>query len=214
MWVDSPSADSPEAISPGTTDGIRSAWVDSPSADSPEAISRSLYAGPGMASMIAAVKAWKRVAEEMVSKVLKGLCEVFDVLETHWIGSSNEQVFKATKPFADWLVNVITELEVTHQKALQLCEAYCAARKAVVPPEAIDRNRAVRADLICSNDIGRIASIIALLDGEYDIWEAQDITALTSYDEAVSAALQTLTPWAPPPSITFETGSARQAAVV
>ena len=213
MWVDSPSDDPPEAISSGiTTEEILSAWVDSPSDNSPEAISGSVYAGPGVASMIAAVKAWKCVADEMVSEVLKGLFAVFDVLETHWIGSSNEQVFKATKPFADWLVNVITEFEVTRRAALRLCEAYCAARQAVVPPEEIDNNRGTRAYLVGTNEFGLNAATIAELDDEYEVWKARDIKALATYDEAVSTALRELTPWAPPPRMTPETGSAQQAA--
>ncbi|WP_257720483.1 PPE domain-containing protein [Mycobacterium haemophilum] len=85
--------------------------------------------------------------------------------------------------------------------------AFCRARRTVVHPKRIATNRARKAMLVNSNELGRNTKVIAALDRRYERYWAADGEVMRRYRLILSDALSRLTPWEQPPPIVNKAGS-------
>jgi len=165
----------------------------------PEINSGRMYGGPGPESMIAAVTAWDRLATGLS-------CAAADFRAV-----TSKLAAEATAPYIDWLNCAAKQAEYTATQAKTAVSAHEAALAAMVPPPAIDANRAQRASLAKANCLGQSSPAIADAEAEYEQMWAQDTEAMYAYARA-SADVSTLTPFSSPPPPTDPSGPARQGA--
>lgn len=143
----------------------------------PELNSGRMYSGPGPESMLAAATAWDRLAAGLYDRateyesVTSGLAEA-------WQGPTAAAVFQAVRPYLRWLNRAAGQAEEAAGRARLAAGAHDAARAAMVPPPAIDANRALRVSLASSNQLGQTSAVIADIDAEYERMWAQDADAM------------------------------------
>ncbi|WP_119184927.1 PPE family protein [Mycobacterium decipiens] len=174
-------------------------------ANPPEVNSGNMYAGPGPDSLWAAASAWRSLDTEMTA-VQRMFNRTLLCLMDAWQGPAATQVMEATKPFVRWLAELCEQLSEVEMQIYQIERAYEWARREVVHPTQIYRNRAEKWLLINNNVLGQNNAAIADLDQEYDDFWDEDGEVMRDYRLRVSDALAQLTPWKPPPPIANKTG--------
>lgn len=167
----------------------------------PETNSDNIYADPGPILLVEAANTWKHVGEQMDS-VLISFTDVLRALADQWSSESATRLAEAVGPFRDWWQTLIDTIHQVAKETFHIAQAYCSARDGSVHPLLVAKIR-VQAERLAANDqLGLNAPTIADLEQRYRMYWKQDVKAMRVYDAAVVEALEKMTPWAPPPSIT------------
>jgi len=156
--------------------------------------------------MIEAVTAWERLATQL-STAAADYRAATSKLVAGW--GSPASMTEATTPYIDWLNAAAKNAEYTAAQAEALVSAHETALAAMVPPSAIDANRAQRTSLAKANRLGQSSPAIADIDAQYEQMWAQDTEAMYVYARA-SAEASTVTPFSSPPPVPNPSGPARQ----
>ena len=165
----------------------------------PEINSGRMYAGPGSGSMIEAVTAWERLATQL-STAAADYRAATSKLAAGWGSPASTVMTEATTPYIDWLDAAAKNAEYTAAQAKSAVSAHQTALAAIVPPSAIDTNRAQRTSLAKANRLGQCSPAIADIEAEYDQMWAQDTEAMYAYARACADA-STVTPFSSPPPL-------------
>lgn len=168
----------------------------------PETNSGRMYEGLGSGSMLEAVTAWEELAIR-----LRTATADYRAVTSKLAAGCDEPVSTAITavaiPYIDWLNAAAAQAEQAAAQAKAAANAYETAFAAVVPPAAIDANRATHASLATTNFLGQSGPAIAELEAEYEQMWVQDADAMYAY-AGCSAEASTMTPFASP-SITAAT---------
>ena len=178
----------------------------------PEINSGRMYRGPGSESMIEAAAAWERLATGLRTAAAD-FGTVTSKLAAGWGGPASSVMAESIAPHMDWLNAAAKQAECTAAQAKAAVTAHETALAAMVPPPAIDANRAQRISLAKANCLGQSSAAIADIEAEYEQMWAQDTEAMYAYARA-SAEASTVTPFSSPPSPADPSGPARQSAGV
>ncbi|HEU4360934.1 MAG TPA: PPE family protein [Mycobacterium sp.] len=164
----------------------------------PEINSSRLYSGPGTGSLLAAVAAWRRLADELNAAAV-GCRSVLAGLATGgWLGPSALAMAGATNRYVGWLHSTAGQAEQTAVQAGSAAAAYQSAFSMTVPPPLIAANRARLMALIATNFFGQNSPAIAATEADYEQMWAQDAAAMYGYAAASSDASK-LAPFAEAP---------------
>jgi len=177
----------------------------------PEVNSGLMYAGPGPQSLLAAAAAWADLARELDAAA--GICAAVlsRLTSSDWQGPAAASMAAAASPYASWLQATASHAAHAAGQATAAVNAYESALAATVPPAAVTANRAQLAALIATNVLGHNTAAIAAIEAQYAEMWAQDAAAMYGY-AAHSAAAAALAPLTAPPTVSTDTGLARQAA--
>jgi len=177
----------------------------------PEVNSGLMYAGPGPQSLLAAAAAWADLARELDAAA--GICAgvLSRLTGSDWQGPAAASMAAAASPYASWLQATASHAAHAAGQATAAVNAYESALAATVPPAAVTANRAQLAALIATNVLGHNSAAIAATEAHYAEMWAQDAAAMYGY-AAHSAAATALAPLTAPPTVSTDTGLARQAA--
>jgi PPE-repeat protein len=165
----------------------------------PEINSGRMYEGPGSGSMTEAVTAWERLGIRLCTAAADYRA-VTSKLATEWGGSALTAMSEATAPCIDWLNAAAAQAEHAATQAKAAASAHETAFATMVPPPAIDANRAQRTSLAKANCLGQTSPAIADTEADYERMWAQDADAMYAYAGA-SAAASTLKPFTSPPAV-------------
>ncbi|AKN16043.1 PPE family protein [Mycobacterium haemophilum DSM 44634] len=172
----------------------------------PEINSGNIWNGPGAGSLVTAYAQWEMLGREARSLECS-LDQMLGCLMEEWSGEVAMQVNNAATPFLDWLANFSDQVTNAARQTQRILIAFCNAHNEVVPPEAIDANRAEMLALINDNELGQNTAAIVALEDEYGRYWDQDGVAMNRYRWGLSTALTNLkTPWQQPPPIANNTG--------
>jgi PPE-repeat protein len=164
----------------------------------PEINSGRMYEGPGSGSMTEAATAWEQLATRLYTAAAD-YHAVTSKLAAVCAGPASAAMTEATAPYIDWLDATATHAERAAARAAAAAIAHETALAAMVPPSAIEANRARRRSLATANCLGQTSAAIAEAEAEYERMWAQDAGAMHAYAGA-SADASTLTPFTPPPT--------------
>ena len=164
----------------------------------PEISSARMYSGPGSGPMIAAAAAWHGLATRLRDNAAD-YGSVTASLAQRWQGPTAMAMAHAVARHIEWLNTTAAHAEQAATRARAAASAYDAALAAMVPPAAIDANRARRRSLASNNCLGQAAAAIADCEAEYErIW-ADDTRAWYAYAGA-SADASKVTRFTSPPT--------------
>jgi PPE-repeat protein len=164
----------------------------------PEINSGRMYEGPGSGSMIEAATAWEQLAIRLCTAAAD-YHAVTSKLAAACAGPASTAITEAAAPYIDWLNATATHAERAAARAAAAAAAHATASAAMVPPAAIDANRARRKSLARANCLGQASAAIADAEAEYERMWARDADAMYAYARA-SADASTLTPFTSPPA--------------
>lgn len=176
----------------------------------PEINSGRIYEGPGSGSMVDAVTAWERLAAGLCSAAAD-YGAVTSKLAAEWGGPASTAMTEATAPYMDWLNATAARAAHAATQAKAAVSAHKTALAAMVPPPAIDANRAQRTSLAKTNCLGQTSPALADIEAEYEQMWTQDADAMYAYARA-SADASIVTSFSSPPPATDPSGLARQGA--
>ena len=108
---------------------------------------------------------------------------------------------QAAAPYIGWLNATAAQAEHAATQAAAAASAHESALAAMVPPQAINANRAQLISLATTNYLGQTSPAIADIDAEYEQMWATDADAMYAYAGA-SADASTVTPFTSPPATT------------
>jgi PPE-repeat protein len=168
---------------------------------SPEINSARMYAGPGSASMQAAVTAWNALAAELRSAASSYGSIVSELTDESWTGPASTEMAAAAALHVAWIDSTAAEAEQTASQARAAAAAYQTAFAMTVPPTVIAANRAQLASLVATNTLGQNTPAIATNETQYGEMWAQDAAAMYGY-AANSAAASQVTPFTAAPQTT------------
>ena len=132
----------------------------------PEINSERMYSGPGPESMICAATAWDGLAAQL-SDMAANYSSVTSKLAQRMQGPASMTMTQAAAPHIEWLKAAAAQAEQAAAQARAAASAYESALAAMVPPAAIDANRAQWMSLVSTNCLGQTGPAIA--DAEADI---------------------------------------------
>jgi PPE-repeat protein len=164
----------------------------------PEVNSGRMHRGPGPGSMTEAAKAWEQLATRLYTAAADYRA-VTSRLAAACAGPASAAITEAAAPYIDWLNATATHAERAATRAAAAAAAHATALAAMVPPAAIDANRARRRSLARANCLGQASAAIADAETEYERMWARDADAMYAYAGA-SADASTLTPFTSPPA--------------
>jgi PPE-repeat protein len=156
----------------------------------PEINSGRMYCGPGAESIIAAAVAWQEQAA------------CLDQEAGQWRAVTSKltaAAVQAAMPYVSWLDAAAAGAAHAAVQAAAAACAYELALAEMVPPEAINANRAKLASLATTNCLAQASATIADIDAEYEKMWADDADAMYGYARA-SAGASALTPFGSPPA--------------
>jgi PPE-repeat protein len=165
----------------------------------PEINSGRMYEGPGSGSMTEAVTAWERLAIRLCTAAADYRAVTLK-LAAGLGGPASTAMTEAATPYIDWLDATAAQAEHAAIQAKAVASAHETALAAMVPPPAIDANRAQRTSLAKANCLGQTSPAIADTEAEYEQMWVQDANAMYAYAGA-SADASTMTPFTSPPTI-------------
>ena len=163
----------------------------------PEIHSGRMHAGPGSGSMAEAVKAWERLAVRLYTAAAD-YRTVTSKLAARG-GPASMAVTEAAAPYIAWLTATAARAAQAASQAKAAVRAHETALAAMVPPPAIDANRAQRTSLAEANCLGQNSPGIADTDAEYERMWAGNADAMYAYAGAAANA-SALTPFTAPPT--------------
>ncbi|MBW0019002.1 MAG: PPE family protein [Mycobacterium sp.] len=179
----------------------------------PEINSARMYSGPRSGSMLVAADAWDRLADNLYDSAASCQSLLTSLTDDDWRGPASDSVTAAIAPYVRWLTATAAQAEQVARQARDAASAFDAAFGAVVPPAAIEANRAALASLIAGNIVSQDTPSITAVEAEYGEMWAQDADAMYRYAGA-SATAATLRPMAPPTPGGTAAGAADPAADV
>jgi PPE-repeat protein len=175
----------------------------------PEINSGRIYAGPGSGPMTEATTAWDRLASRLYTTVADYRAVTSKlVARSEYLAAM--AIAQAAAPYMDWLNAAAAQAQHAATQLVAAMSAHETALAAMVPPPAIEANRAHRRSLALTNCLGQTSPAIADTEAEYERMWAQDCDAMYAYADA-SAAASTVTPFTSPP---MTAGPARHDATV
>ncbi|WP_162899218.1 PPE family protein [Mycobacterium shigaense] len=163
----------------------------------PEINSARIYAGPGAAPMLSAAVAWKGIAQELRSAAASHRATISALIDSAWLGPSAAAMSAAAAGQVLWMEATATGAEQTAAAAGAAVAAYQTALAEIVPPELVTANRTRLELLVAGNLLGQNAAAIAATEIEYAQMWAQDIVAMSTYEQASLVTTQ-LTPFETP----------------
>jgi PPE-repeat protein len=155
----------------------------------PEINSGRMYEGPGSGSMTEAAAAWERLATRLYTAAA----------DYHAVTAKLAGISEAIAPYVDWLTATAAHAEHAATVAAAAASAHETALAAMVPPPAIDANRAQRRSLAIRNCLGQASPAIAEAEAHYEQMWARDADAMHAYADA-SGDASTMTPFTSPPA--------------
>jgi PPE-repeat protein len=155
----------------------------------PEITSGRMYGGPGSGSLTEAATAWERLAVRLYAAAA----------DYRAVTSKLAAVPGAAGPYIEWLTATAAHAEHQAGQAAAAARAHETALAAMVPPPAIQANRALRISLAIRNCLGQASPAIADADADYERMWASDPGAMHAY-AAASADVSTMTPFTPLPA--------------
>jgi PPE-repeat protein len=176
----------------------------------PEINSGRMYAGPGSGPMLADAAAWDGLATELHSAAASYGSVNSGLTAGPWLGPASASMAAAAGPYVAWMSTTATQAEQTATQAKAAAAAYEVTFAAMVPPPAIEANRALLQALVATNLFGQNTPAIAATETLYAEMWAQDATAMYGYAGA-SASATTLTPFTPAPQTTTGASAATSA---
>ncbi|WP_421842548.1 PPE family protein [Mycobacterium sp.] len=176
----------------------------------PEINSARIYSGPGSQPLVAAARAWQRLAAELHSTATSYTSVISGLAGREWLGPSSVSMTTAVAPYVAWMQATAAQAEQAAAQALAAASAYESAYSMTVPPTAIAANRSTTTTLIQTNIFGQNTPAIASAEADYGEMWAQDIVAMESY-AGTSAAASELTPFTAPPTTTSGSTQAAEA---
>ncbi|OBK21702.1 hypothetical protein A5634_09560 [Mycobacterium asiaticum] len=179
----------------------------------PEVNSASMYAGAGAGPMLAAAAAWNGIASEMSAAAGSFATIVTQLTTEQWISSASMSMAAAVQPLVAWLTDTAESSALAASQAMASAAAFDRAFAMTVPPPAVAANRALLAELVATNVLGRNVPAIAATEARYGEMWAQDAAAMYEY-AAASATAGRLNPLTDPAPITTAAGTPNQAAAV
>jgi PPE-repeat protein len=153
----------------------------------PEINSGRMYEGPGSGSMTEAATAWERLATRLYTAAA----------DYHAVTATLAAMPETTAPYIDWLTTTGAHARHAATRAAAAASAYETALAAMVPPPAIDANRARRRSLAVGNCLGQTSPAIADAEAHYEQMWAANADAMHAYAGA-SADASTMTPFTLP----------------
>lgn len=174
----------------------------------PEINSGRVYSGPGAGSMIGAATIWDALGARL-HDMAADYGAVTAKLACGWQGPAATAIIQAAAPYVAWLNATGAQAQQTAAQAKAAASAYHSAFVAMVPPPAIEANRARRNSLASTNCLGQSSPAIADIEADYEQMWARDADAMYAYARA-SADASTLTRFSSPPSATDPARPARQ----
>ncbi len=144
----------------------------------PEINSGRMYDGPGSGSMTEAAAAWERLATRLYTAAA----------DYHAVTAKLAGMTEAVAPYVDWLTATAAYAERAANLAAAAASAHETALAAMVPPPAIDANRAQRRSLAIRNCLGQTSPAIADIEAHYERMWAADADAMHAYAGASADA--------------------------
>jgi PPE-repeat protein len=148
-----------------------------------------MYEGPGSGSMTEAAAAWERLATRLYTAAA----------DYHAVAAKLAGISEAVAPYVDWLTATAAHAQHAAALAAAAASAHETALAAMVPPPAIDANRAKRRSLAIRNCLGQNSPAIADAEAHYEQMWARDADAMHAYADA-SGDASTMTPFTSPPA--------------
>jgi len=173
----------------------------------PEINSGRMYTGPGSGPMLAAAAAWDGLATELHTAAASYGSVISELSAGPWLGAASAAMTAAAAPYVAWMRSTATQAEQTATQAKAAAAAYEVTFAAMVPPPAIEANRALLQALVATNLFGQNSPAIAATETLYAEMWAQDATAMYGYAGA-SASATSLPPFIPAPQTTNGTSAA------
>ncbi|OHU93330.1 PPE family protein [Mycobacterium talmoniae] len=164
----------------------------------PEVNSAAMYDGAGPGSLIASASAWTTLAAELHSTVA-GYQAAKVELAGSWRGRSSTLMDAAFARYLAWLSHTAGQAQQTAEQMSAAIAAYEAAVAAIVPPPAIQSNRAALTTLTATNALGQNTPAITAVEADYAEMWAQDAAAMYRYAASVAAASELPVFGSPPP---------------
>jgi PPE-repeat protein len=161
----------------------------------PEINSGRMYYGAGSATMVAAATAWDQLAANLCEAAAS--CRAASSKLAAESGPAAIAVGRAIASYLGWLDEAATKAANAATQAAAAATAYESALAALVPPEAINANRARLSSLAPRNCLGQASPIIADADAEYERMWVNDAEAMYAYARACADA-SALTPFSTP----------------
>jgi PPE-repeat protein len=161
----------------------------------PEVNSLRVHAGAGPDSMLAAVSAWDRLADELRSAATSFGSLAAGLSGASWRGPASAAMTEVAAAYLGWLAGAAGQAEHAATQARLAAQAFEAAFAATVHPGAVAANRARLVSLVRSNLFGQNASVIAAAEADYEQMWAQDVAAMLGYHASASVAGGELMPW-------------------
>src|ERR1700737_2907633 len=173
----------------------------------PEINSGRMYTGPGSGPMLAAAADWDGLATELHTAAASYGSVISELSAGPWLGAASAAMTAAAAPYVAWMRSTATQAEQTATQAKAAAAAYEVTFAAMVPPPAIEANRALLQALVATNLFGQNSPAIAATETLYAEMWAQDATAMYGYAGA-SASATSLPPFIPAPQTTNGTSAA------
>lgn len=179
----------------------------------PEINSARMYAGPGLASLLAAAGSWDALSAELASTA-ESYESVLAGLGLQWTGPAAESMAYSAARYMGWLQATAEQTKQTAMQARTAAAAYEQAYAMTVPPPVIAANRTLLASLVATNIVGQNTAAIADTEAQYSDFWAQDTAAMAGYSASSTAATTQLPRFATANKSTDESGVSAQNAAV
>ena len=121
----------------------------------PEINSARIYSGPGSQPLVAAARAWQRLAAELHSTATSYTSVISGLTGREWLGPSSVSMATAVAPYVAWMQATAAQADQAAAQALTAASAYESAYSMTVPPTAIAANRSTTTSLIQTNIFGQ-----------------------------------------------------------
>ena len=154
----------------------------------PEIISQLMYSGAGSGPMLEASNAWNGLAAELGAAAESFSSLTSNLASQAWQGAASAAMLAAASPYAAWLNAASTQATGAATQAQTVASVFESALSSTVHPLEIDANRTGFVQAVMTNIFGQNAPVIAALEGFYEEFWAQDITAMVGYYSGAAAA--------------------------
>lgn len=161
----------------------------------PEINSALLFAGPGVAPLLAAATAWEGLAEDLASSASSFLSVTTDLASGSWQGASAAAMLSVATQYSGWLSAAAAQAGIAATQATAIAGAFEAALAATVQPAVVTANRMLVRVLANTNWFGLNAPAIMDTEAAYEQMWAADVAAMFNYHVDASAAVGQLPPW-------------------
>jgi PPE family protein/pentapeptide repeat protein len=161
----------------------------------PEINSALIFAGPGVAPLLAAAAAWDGLAEDLATSASSFFSVTSDLANGSWQGASAAAMMTVATQYVSWLSAAAAQAEAASSQAAAIAAAFETAVAATVQPAVVAANRALVQALASTNWFG--FNIPAIMDTEaaYEAMWAADVAAMFGYHADATAAVAQLAPW-------------------